>query len=211
MFGDRGNMTNSLATRLAVFAIVISIIGTVIGMGSPAISTGTGAHFHNLLTGIWTATNGTQNCTASGTTFVLCSDLAPGQWFCTGISCGFSMNTNSSQGFPDTLYCIATFVYSFSAAVADTATIALYNLSNNFLISSVQPTQTSLGVATEKYVGALSGQIGMVTPGPTTQGDLIAVRLKQSVTVGISVTVNMANLQCYDMQISGSTTEPILG
>src|SRR2546422_9740215 len=138
-------MSSSLATGLAVFAIIISIVGTVIGMGSPAISSGTGANFHNLVTGIWTATNGTPNCTASGTTFVLCSDLAPSQWISSGISCGFSMNTNSTQGFPDTLYWIATFVYSFSAAVADTGTIALYNLSNNFLILSVQPTQTSLG------------------------------------------------------------------
>ena len=121
------------------------------------------------------------------------------------------MNINSTQGFSDTLYCLTTFLYSFSAAVTDTATIAIYDLTSNLLVASIQPTQTSLGVATEKYVGALSGQNSMATVGPTGLGDLMAVRVKQSVSVGVSVTVNIANFQCYDMNIGGSTSEPILG
>ena len=192
---------------------MIAVLGIAfIGWALPGGGTGSlPAHSHNLVTGIWSANNGTQNCTASTTSYVLCSDLSGGNWGCAGVSCGFSMNINSTQGFPDTLYCIATFLYSFSASVTDTATIAMYDLSNNALVSFISPTQTSLGVASEKYSGALTGQTSMFTTGPTTQGDLMAIRLKQSVSVGVTVTVNMANFQCYDMTIGGTTTEPILG
>jgi len=121
------------------------------------------------------------------------------------------MNENSTIGFSDVLYCISTFTYSFSTAVTDTATIALYDLTSNTVMSSIQPTQTSLGVAGEKYAGAITGLAFMATPGPTTQGDLIALRIHQSVSVGVTLSVTVANLQCYDMVTVGFTTEPILG
>ena len=194
--------------------LMIAVLGVAfIGWALPGSNLTPGAHSHNLVTGIWTASNSTQNCTSSSTSFVLCVDLIPTQWFCSGnnVGCSYSMNTNSTQGFHDTLYCLTTFLYSFSAAVTDTATIAIYDLTSNSLVANIQPTQTSLGVATEKYIGALSGQNPMATPGPTGLGDLMAVRVKQSVSVGVSVTVNIANFQCYDMNIGGSTTEPILG
>lgn len=196
------------AIGLAVIALLAAFVVPFAVMRSPGATT---THSHNLVTGIWTATNGTQNCTSSTTAFVLCSDLAPSQWFCSGnnMGCAYSMNINVTQGFPDTLYCIATFLYSFSAAVADTATIAMYDLSNNVLVAFIQPTQTSLGVATEKYSGALSGQTSMFTAGPTTQGDLMAIRIHQSVSVGVTLTVNMANFQCYDMNIGGVTGLPV--
>src|SRR5437867_2450218 len=103
--------TAMVAIMIALIAFPVGVIGWVMPIQKST------AHSHNLITGIWSANNGTQNCTSSTTTFVLCSDLSQGSWGCTGISCGFSMNTNSTQGFPDTLFCIATFLYSFSAAV----------------------------------------------------------------------------------------------
>ena len=169
----------------------------------------TGTHIHFVITGEYFATNNTSTCTSSSTTYSLCMDLT--NWVCSGPGCitGFQMNTNSTQGFPDELWCTATFLYSFSAAVIDTAFIQLIDLDNQAISYIASPTNLATSIAGEKYIGAITGPFTMGRPGPTPTGDVVALRIRQSVTIGVTLTVNSINLSCHDLTVGGNTTPPV--